>query len=70
MDTLEKVAWILIFFMASIKLNYGDIFSFPSKLEFDDSDICMTFLIMEQKIIDNCPSDNVIFFEVKFWMLK
>ena len=66
MDTLEKVAWILIFFMASIKLNYGDIFSSPNKLEFGDSDICMTFLIMKQKIINNCPSDTLIFLKSNF----
>ena len=66
MDTLEKVAWILIFFMASIKLNYGDIFSSPNKLEFCDSDICMTFLIMKQKIINNCPSDTLIFLKSNF----
>ena len=46
--------------IASIKSNYGDIFSFPNKLKFDDSNICIKLLIREQKTIDNCPSNALI----------
>ena len=45
---------------ASIKSNYGDIFSFPNKLKFDDSNICTELLILKQKIVDNCPSNMLI----------
>ena len=49
------------FFIASIKSNYGDIFSFPNKLKFDDSNICTNLLIREQKIELSIP--HVSFFE-------
>ena len=39
------------FFIASIKSDYGAIFSFPNKLKLDDSNICTKLLIREQKII-------------------
>ena len=39
--------------IASIKSNYGDIFSFPNKLKFDESNICTNVLIRDQKIINN-----------------
>ena len=48
------------FSIASIKSNYGEIFSFPNKLKFDDSNICTKLLIREQIIINNCPSDTLI----------
>ena len=49
-----------------MKLNYGFIFSFPNKPRFDDSsNICTKPLIMDQKIINNCPSYMLISFEVK-----
>ena len=48
------------FFILSIKSNYGNIFSFPNKLKFDDSKICTKLLIKEQKIVNNCPSDTFI----------
>ena len=48
------------FSIASIKSNYGDIFSFPNKLEFDDGNICTKLLIREKKIIHNCPPDTLI----------
>ena len=35
--------------IASIKSNYGDMFYFPNKLKFDDSNICKELLIREQK---------------------
>ena len=35
------------FSIASIKLNYGDAFSFPNKLKFDDSNICTKVLFRE-----------------------
>ena len=47
-----------------MKSNYGEIFSFANKLNFDDSSILAKLLIMEQEVIDNCPSDNLL--EVKF----
>ena len=40
----------------SIKSNSGDIFSFPNKLKFDDSNICTKLLIREQKIINVRPT--------------
>ena len=48
-----------------MKLNYGDKFSFPNKLKFDDSNICTKLLIMEQKIINTLISS-----ESYFWMFK
>ena len=48
------------FSLVSIKSSYGDKFSFPNKIKFDDSNICTKFLIREQKIINNCPSDTLI----------
>ena len=48
------------FSIASIKSNYGDIFSLPSKLKFDDSKICAKLLIREEKIINNCVSERLI----------
>ena len=48
------------FSIASIKSNYGDIFFFPNKLKFDDSNIGTNLLIWEQKIIHNCPCDTII----------
>ena len=48
------------FSIASIKSNYGDIFFFPNKLKFDDSNIGTKLLIWEQKIIHNCQSDTLI----------
>ena len=48
------------FSIASIKPNYGGIFSFLNKLKFDDSNIYTKLLIREQKIINNCPSDTLI----------
>ena len=45
------------FSIASIKSNYGDIFSFANKLKFDDSNICAKLLIREHKFINNCSSD-------------
>ena len=35
------------FSIASTKLNYGDTFSFPNKLKFDDSNICTKLLFKE-----------------------
>ena len=58
MDTLRSN---FNFSIASIRLKYGDIFSFPNKLKFDDSNICSKLLIREQKIIHNCPCDTLIF---------
>ena len=52
-----------------MKLNYGDKFSFPNKLKFDDSNICTKLLIMEEKII-NCPYNTLISSESYFWMFK
>ena len=49
-----------IFFIASIKSNYGEIFFLPNKLKFDGSSICTKLLIREQKIINNFPSDMLI----------
>ena len=40
------------YFIASRKLNYGDIFSFLNKLTFDDSNICTKVLNTKQKIIN------------------
>ena len=37
------------FSIASINSNYGDIFSSPNKLKFDDSNICKKLLIKEKK---------------------
>ena len=48
------------FSIASIKLKYGDIFYFPNKLKFDDSNICTKLLIRKQKNIHNCPPDTLI----------
>ena len=45
-------------FLLVLKLNYGDIFSFPNKLKFET--FVQFFLIMEQKIINNCPSNTLI----------
>ena len=70
MDTVETVAWILIFFIVSVKLNYGYIFFFPNKRKFDDSNFCTKFLIMKEKTINNCPSDTLISLKSNFWMLK
>ena len=55
------------FSIQSIKLNYGDIFSFPNKLKFDYSNICTKPLIMEHKIK---PSDTLISLQSNIWMLK
>ena len=55
-----------IFFMASMKLNYGGIFPLPSKLKFDDNNICTMLLIMEQKIINDCPSGTLISLKSNF----
>ena len=57
------------FAIASTKLNYGDIFSFPSKLTFD-SNICTKLLIMEQKTNSNCPFDTLVSLKSNFWRLK
>ena len=48
------------FSVASIKSNYNDLFSFPNKLNSDNSNICTKLLIREQKISNNCPSDTLI----------
>ena len=48
------------FSIASIKSNYGNIFSILNKLKFDDSDICTKLLIREWKFINNCPSNHEI----------
>ena len=53
-----------------MKLNYGGIFPLPSKLKFDDNNICTMLLIMEQKIINDCPSGTLISLKSNFWMLK
>ena len=52
------------FSITSINSNYGDIFSLPNKLKFDDSNNCAKLLIREQKVINNCPFDTLISFEV------
>ena len=58
-------------FFFSIASNYGDIFSFPNKLKFDDNNICLKLLIREQKIINNnCPSNSLICLKSYIWMLK
>ena len=62
-DTLEKVVWILIFFIASIKSDYGAIFSFPNKLKLDDNNICTKLLIREQKIIKGAVMHTNKFFK-------
>ena len=54
----------LNFSVAPINLEYGDIFSFPNKLKFDDSNFCKKLLIRKQKIIHNCPSDTSIFLKL------
>ena len=46
--------------IASIKSNYGDIFSFPNKLKFDESNICANVLIRDRKIINNNLSGKLI----------
>ena len=48
------------FSASSIKSSYDDIFFFPNKLKFDNSNICSKLLIMQQEIIINCPSDKLI----------
>ena len=48
------------FSIVSMKLNDDDIFSFPNKIKFDDSNICTKLLILEPKTINNCPSDTSI----------
>ena len=53
-----------------MKFSYGDVFSFLNKLKFDDRNTCTKLLIMEQKIINNCPSDTLISYNLYFWMLK
>ena len=58
------------FSIASIKSNYGDMFSFPNKLKFDDSNICTKLLIREQSIIHNCPSNTLISLKSYVWMFK
>ena len=58
------------FSIASIKSNYGDIFSSTKKLKFGDSNICTTFMIRKQKIINNCPSDTLISLKLYVSMLK
>ena len=37
---------------------------FPSQTNSNDSNICTTLLIREQKINNNCPSDTLISLEV------
>ena len=49
---------IFNFAIASIKSNYANKFSFPNKVKFDDSNIFTKLLIREQKIVNNCPSDQ------------
>ena len=58
------------FSIAWIKSSYGNIFSFPNKLKFDDSNICTKRLIREQKIIHNCPSNTLIYLKSYVWMFK
>ena len=58
------------FSIASIKSNYSDIFSFPNKLKFDDSNICTKLWIREQKIINNCPFDTLISLKSYVWMFN
>ena len=60
------------FSIASINSNYIDILSFPKKLKFDDTNIFTKFLIREQKIIHNCPSDTLtlIYLKSYAWMVK
>ena len=58
------------FSIAWIKSSYGNIFSFPNKLKFDDSNICTKRLIREQRIIHNCPSNTLISLKSYVWMFK
>ena len=43
--------------------------SFPNNLRFNDSNICPKFMISEQKITNNCPSNTLIFLKSYVWML-
>ena len=52
-----------------MKLTYGYIFTFPNKLKFDDYSLSAKLLIMEQKMVNDCPSDTLISFKSNFWML-
>lgn len=64
MGTLEKIFWILIF-LVSIKSNY------PSQTISDLMIVtfCPKFMISEQKITNNCPSNTLIFLKSYVWML-
>ena len=56
------------FSAASRKLN---ILPFANKIKFDDSNICIKLLVMEQKIINNCLSDTLIsLLKWNFWVLN
>ena len=48
------------------KSNYGDIFSFLNKLKFYNGKICTKLLIQEQKIINICQSDTLVFLKSYF----
>ena len=58
------------FSMASMKLNYRDIFCFWSTFKVYDSNICTKLFIKEQKIINNCLSDTSNCLKSNFWKLK
>ena len=48
------------FSIVPMKLNYGDIISFPNKFKFEHINIFANLLILEQKNINTWPSETLI----------